>query len=249
MTILNETPETYKEFPGKYLKTMPKLRAEGRIPANVSQFMQIRLNFRNGPETIKNAWLNNYDTCDAVIYHPETQNILIDLDSEMLIKISPNPKKLYNGALLLSENRDEAFAIYEQLKKQPNVVELKNTRIKRTIDFNSKKEVKANPLWRILSRDQALLNDYTDFIYDESEKKYGCETPMSIILGSCKGTTPEMRAWYLGRLSNESYVNGADDLDDGGSHLMGILPETINNILNTRKYSLQEILDSRFYLR
>src|SRR3989339_426832 len=217
MTILNETPETYKEFPGKYLKTMPKLRAEGRIPANVSQFMQIRLNFRNGPETIKNAWLNNYDTCDAVIYHPETQNILIDLDSEMLIKISPNPKKLYNGALLLSENRDEAFAIYEQLKKQPNVVELKNTRIKRTIDFNSKKE--------------------------------GCETPMSIILGSCKGTTPEMRAWYLGRLSNESYVNGADDLDDGGSHLMGILPETINNILNTRKYSLQEILDSRFYLR
>ena len=248
MAKLNETPETYKEFSGKYIKTMPKLRAEGRIPGNISQFMQIRLNYKNGPEAIKNAWLSNYDTCDAVIYHPETQNILIDLDSEMLIKISQDTKKLYNGALLLSENRDEAFAIYEQLKKQSNVIEFKNHKLERTIDFKSKEDVKSDPLWRILARDQALLNDYTDFIYDESEKKYGHETPMSIILGSCKGKTPEIRAWYLGRLGNESYVNGADDLDDGGSRLMGILP-TRDSTLNTRKYSLQEILDSRFYLR
>jgi len=75
---LNASPETYKEFYGPNVKQMPALVAEGRVPMNVSQLMQRRLDVRNGPQDVKTDWMGNYfDTGDAVAYHPDGRVNLI----------------------------------------------------------------------------------------------------------------------------------------------------------------------------
>jgi hypothetical protein len=54
-------------YTGSNVRQMPKLIADGRVPASVSQIMQRRLNLRNDEEY--DFFMNNYfDTGDAVGY-------------------------------------------------------------------------------------------------------------------------------------------------------------------------------------
>ncbi len=100
---LNATPEAYKEFYGRNVEQMPKLIAEGRVLMNTSQLMQRRLDFRNGPEAVKTAWMYNYfDTGDAVVYHPNG-DVKIVLDSQTLREITPESQR-NGGALVLGED-------------------------------------------------------------------------------------------------------------------------------------------------
>src|SRR3989344_2984291 len=104
MTLkLNATREAYKEFYGRNTEQMPKLIADGRVPINVSQLMQRRLDVRNSDGEVKASYLDNYfDTGDAVVYHPDGR-VKVVLDSQNLREITPQ-SPLSNGALILTED-------------------------------------------------------------------------------------------------------------------------------------------------
>ncbi|MCH8945696.1 MAG: hypothetical protein IIA85_02130 [Nanoarchaeota archaeon] len=229
---LNAKREKYQEFYGRNIEQMPKLVADNRVPMNASQLMQERLYVRNASEDVKGKWVDSFfDTGDAVIYHPEG-NVLIDLDSQYLRKMTPESPR-NDGALLLSADKDEAFAIYEQLKKQSNVVEFKKGKLGKTLNWLSKKKVKAHPAFKVLARDQALLDDYADYAFEEAEKRSLYEIDMmGIFPGSANGDTPEIRAWCVGGLGSGSVIKGRESLDDKLGCLVGVAPEVPSMLEN-----------------
>ena len=241
---LNATPEAYKEFYGRNVEQMPKLIAEGRVPMNTSQLMQRRLDFRNGPADVKTAWMDNYfDTGDAVVYHPDGR-VKIILDSQILREMTPESQR-NSGALVLTEDA------YKILQGE----EFKKGKLGKINDGMSKEDVKAHPVWEVLARDQALLNDYTDFIFAEYKDRFAKDTSTKDIRitgvypGSCGGDAPEMRAWCVGGLEYGSNADGGDFLGKGSGRLVGIAPEALGvpgkGASNIRAYSMTDILTAK----
>jgi hypothetical protein len=207
---LNETREAYKEFCGRNTKQMPKLIAEKRVPMNVAQLMQERLDVRNSDAEIKSSYMDFYfDAGDGIAYHPDGR-VKIVLDSQTLRDMNPDTPRV-RGALLLTED------VYNALEGE----EFKKGKIGKTGEWLSKKDVKAHPVWRILARDQGLLNDYVDYTFAEG-KRFDYDEAMGVFLSSAKGDTPEMRAGRVGRLAFRSNASGRDDLDDDSGRLIGI---------------------------
>jgi hypothetical protein len=207
----------YKEFYGSNVEQMPLLIAEGRVPMSVSQLMQRRLNLRNDSEVVKTAWMENFfDTGDAIVYHPNG-DVKIVLDSqtlrEMTLESEMTPQSQRNcGALILDED------VYKTLQGEV----FKKGKFGKVEDPMSRKDVKAHPVWKVLARDQALLNDYADFIFAESKERCDCDTTMPVYPGSCGGDKPEMRTWSVGKLGHRCYVNGGNVLDHYEGRLVGI---------------------------
>jgi hypothetical protein len=231
---LNATPEAYKEFYGRNVEQMPKLVAEGRVPMNASQLMQRRLDYRNGPAEVKTAWMDNYfDTGDAVVYHPNG-DVKIILDSQTLREMTPESQR-NGGALVLGED------VYKALQGEV----FKKGKLGKTGDWMSKADVKAHPVWKVLARDQALLNDYTDFIFAEGKERFGYDTAMGVYHGSCGRDKPEMRAWCVRRLGSRSGAYGWDDLVLGSGRLVGIAPEALGapgkGASNIKAYSMADV--------
>ena len=87
-----------------------------------------------------------------------------------------------------------------------------------------------------MARDQALLNDYTDFIFGEYQLRFAKDSAlddlklMGIYPGSANGTAPEMRAWYVSRLGGRSSADGRYGLDDDCGRFVGIAPEAPNTL-------------------
>jgi hypothetical protein len=235
---LNATPEAYKEFYGRNVEQMPNLVAEGRVPMNTYQLMQRRLDLRNGPEAVKTAWMDNYfDTGDAVICHPNG-DVKIVLDSQTLREMTPESQR-NGGALVLGED------VYKALQGEV----FKKGELGKVNALMSREDVKAHPVWKVLARDQALLNDYTDFIFAEGKKRFGYDTAMGVYPGSCGGDKPEMRAWYVRGLVDWSYANGRDGLDGVDGRLVGIAPEALGapgkGASNVRTYSMADVQTAR----
>jgi hypothetical protein len=235
---LNATPEAYKEFYGRNVEQMPKLVAEGRVPMNASQLMQRRLDYRNGPAEVKTAWMDNYfDTGDAVVYHPNG-DVKIILDSQTLREMTPESQR-NGGALVLGED------VYKALQGEV----FKKGKLGKTGDWMSKADVKAHPVWKVLARDQALLNDYTDFIFAEGKERFSYDTAMGVFPGSCGGDKPEMRAWFVRRLDDRSDASGRLDLVSDDGRLVGIAPEALGapgkGASNIRAYSMADVQTAR----
>lgn len=207
----------YKEFQGRNVDQMPKLVADGRVPMNVAQLMQRRLDVRNSDSKVKSAYMDNYfDTGDAVVYHPNG-NVKIVLDSETLRQMTSESQR-NAGALVLSEDA------YKALDGE----EFKKGKIEKVNEWMSREEVKAHPVWKVLAREnQSLLNDYTDYIFAEGKERFNYDTAMEIFPGYANGKTPEMRAWYVGGLGNGSVAGGWCDLGSGGGRFVGIAPEAL----------------------
>ena len=91
----------------------------------------------------------------------------------------------------------------------------------------SKANVKAHPVWKVLARDQALLNDYVDYIFAEGKQRFGNDNAMGVYPSSCGGKTPEMRAWYVYRLGIGSDAIGRLGLFYDCGRLVGIAPEAL----------------------
>jgi hypothetical protein len=144
------------------------------------------------------------------------------LDSEILRGIYPGSNKLRNGAWLLSDNRDEAFALYEQLKNKSNVFEFKKGKIGKVNEWLTNKEAKAHPVWKVLARDQTLLDDYVDYIFAEGRKRFDYHIGMGIYPDSA-GSNVKMKAWCVSRLGYKSNAIGRHALDYHRSHLLGII--------------------------
>jgi hypothetical protein len=233
--------EAFKEFYGRNIEQMPKLIADGRVPMNTAQLMQRRLDVRGASEDVKSAWMDNYfDTGDAVVYHPDGR-VKIVLDSQTLRDMTPETQRV-GGALLLTEDA------YNTLQGE----EFKKGKLGKVNESLSREAVKAHPVWKVLARDQALLNDYTDFIFAEGKERFCCGIAMGVYPSSCGGNNPEMRAWYVRKtLSDESiqciggnnpemrarYVrglvskssaSGGGVLDCGDGRFVGIAPEALN---------------------
>ncbi len=98
-------------------------------------------------------------------------------------------------------------------------------------------------------RDQALLNDYTDFIFAECKERFGYDTAMGVYLGSCDGDKPEMKAWFVGWLGSRSLAYGGCGLGYGSGRLVGIAPEALGapgkGASNIRAYSMADVQTAR----
>ncbi|MBU3907365.1 MAG: hypothetical protein KKA64_03890, partial [Nanoarchaeota archaeon] len=237
---LNATPEAYKEFYGSNVEQMPKLIADGRVPMNVSQLMQRRLDVRNSDKSIKGSYMDNYfDTGDAVVYHPDGR-VKIVFDSQTLREITPESQR-NSGALVLTEDA------YNALQGE----EFKKGKLGKVNDGLSRADVKAHPVWKVLARDQALLNDYTDFIFGEYQPRFAKDSAfddlklMGIYPSSAQGKTPEMRAWIVGGLVGRSGARGRYVLDVDYGRFVGIAPEAQssfgNGTSNVRAYTMADV--------
>jgi hypothetical protein len=220
---LNATREAYQEFYGQNVKQMPKLIADGRVPMSVAGLMQRRLDVRNSDKSVKSSYMDNYfDTGDAVVYHPDGR-VKIVLDSQTLRDMTPESQR-NSGALVLTND------VYDSLQGE----EFKKGKLGNVNDGLSRADVKAHPVWKVLARDQALLNDYTDFIFGEYQPRFAKDSAlddlklMGIYPGSANGTAPEMRAWIVGRLEDRSLACGRDDLGIDYGRLVGIAPEALS---------------------
>ena len=213
---LNATREAYQEFYGRNVEQMLKLIADGRVPMNVSQFMQRRIDVRNSDKAVKGSYMDNYFyTGDAVVYHPDGR-VKIVLDSQTLRDMTPESQRV-GGALIIGED------VYNTLEGE----EFKKEKLGKTESPLSREDVKAHPVWKVLARNQALLNDYTDYIFAEGKERFSYDTAMGVYLDSA-GNDVKMRAWYVGRLVGMSVAIGRDrlDLDDG--RFVGIAPEALS---------------------
>ena len=216
MTLkLNTTQEAYREFYGRNTEQMPKLIADGRVPMSVAGLMQRRLDVRNFDADVKTSYLDNYfDTGDAVVYHPDGR-VKIVLDSQTLRGITQN-SELINGALVLTEDA------YNVLQGE----EFKKGKLGKANERLTREQAKAHPVWKVLARDQALLNDYVDYIFAEGKQRFSYDTAMGVFSSSAQGNTPDLRAWCVGRLEDRSYAVGGYHLGYVGGRFLGIASKT-----------------------
>src|SRR3989344_4832883 len=134
-----------KNFQEKHLDTQemltkcPLLIADGRIPMNVSQLMQRRLDVRNSDEAVKSSYLDNFfGTGDAVVYHPDGR-VKIVLDSKTLRDMASESQR-NSGVLVLTND------VYDSLQGE----EFKKGKLGNVNDGLSRTDVKAHPVWKVL---------------------------------------------------------------------------------------------------
>ncbi len=206
---LNTTREVYREFYGKGADQMAKLITDNRVPMNVAQLMQKRLEVRNSEPNIKNSYIDKFfDTGDIVVYNPygEKRYGSYSMDhrdgsyswTEKKIKIvhdSPLSRKLILQSLKTGILDDE---IYKSLLGE----EFKESEIGILgyINSMSKKEAKAHPIWKFLARDQALLDDYVDYVF--AERKLKGLPLMQISLPNLIYNNLELRVWRICGINN-----------------------------------------------
>ena len=233
MTLKLNT-EPYKAFPEEgtapNIEQMQKLIAEGRVPMSVSGFMQKRLDVRNSDADVKSFYMDNwFDTGDAVVYHPDGR-VKIVLDSQTLRSMTPESPRNGGALILTAEN-------YDALQGE----EFKKGKLGKTGDWLLRADVKSHPVWKVLARDQALLNDYTDYIFTEGKH----DTAMGIFPGSANGETPEMRAWCVCRLEGRSLVRDRNYLVYSDGRLVGIAPEALSasgkGASNIKTYTMADL--------
>lgn len=227
---LNTSREPFKEFYGQNVKQMPKLIAEGRVPMNTAQLMQKRLDVRNSDPKVKDPWMNNYfDTGDGIVYHPDGR-VKVVLDSQHLRDMTPESPR-NGGALIIGED------VYNTLEGE----EFKKGKLGKVNERMSKADIKADPKWKVLAREQALLDDYADYIFAEGNY----DTAMGVYTGSANGDTPEMRAWYVNRLGSRSTAYGRYDLDLDYGRFVGIAPEALGasnkGASNVKTYTMADL--------
>jgi hypothetical protein len=227
---LNPEPEDYKEFYGSNTEQMQKLLTEGRTPLSVSGLMKARLEFGENLQD----WMNNhFDTGDAVVYHPNgTLKVL--LDSNHLRELTPD-SKLHGGALVLPNGT------YESLDGEEFTREDLEKYVGKEL---TEEQVRENPIWRTLSRDQSLLSDYAELIFRKSKERLNYENNMGVYLDSISDNI-KLRAWLVDRLGYGSRVGGGDSLDVSNGRFLGLAPEAQDASItrqDTVTLSLEKVL-------
>lgn len=219
--------EECKIFYGIYSNEIKKLSNQGFVPMNTSQLMKKRLEFANSSEKVEqNLWIRNFfDTGDAIIYHPNG-DLKIVLDSKNLIG-QQNECQDNFGVLIVNEN------LYHDLPGQV----FKKNEFRLTEESLSKSEVKSHPVWNFLARDQKLLNDYTDFVFDIAGKNFDKDDTMKTFLEYSSRNRYEMGAWLFGGVFNGSNLYGSCSLTKYYSRIAGVTPE---------KKSSQEVVCGSF---
>ena len=232
----SEEIKRFEVYRGAIVKTMSKLIADGRVPMNVSQLMQRRLDLRNDNPGVKAFYIGkSFDTGDAIVYHSDGR-VKIVLDSQHLREMTPESQRSYFGrALFIGEN------VYNTLEGE----EFGFGELGKVNNPMSKKDVKAHPVWKVLARDQNLLNDYADYIFAEGKKRFKYNIAMGVYLDSSASNDVNMMPWFLDRLEDGSVVGGMSDISDVCGHLVGIAPEALSapgkGVSNIKAYTMADL--------
>ena len=147
--------------------------------------------------------------------------------------------KRNNGALILGED------VYKALQGE----EFRKGMLgKTTGEWLSKPEAKSHPVWKVLARDQALLDDYVDYIFAKckEQERFGYDTAMGVsLVDSCSRNSPEMNVWCVGGLGGRSGAYGWVDLGGVSGRLVGIAPEALSALQkdasSIRAYSVGDL--------
>jgi len=205
---LNPSPQTFKDFYGRNVDQMPKLIAEGRTPLSVVGLMEARLKYGKDLP----AWMDNYfDTGDGVLYHPDGR-IKVVHDSKLVRELNLK-SPLKGGALVLGDG------VYDSIQGQ----EFNREKLEKYVENPlSEKQAKSNPIWRALARDnQALLDEYTGFIFAQAKKRFDYDKNMGVYLDSASDV-PKLRAWCIDWLDDGSYANVRLNLGSDYGRFVGV---------------------------
>jgi hypothetical protein len=234
---LNATREVYREFYGSKVKQMPELISEGRVPMNVSQFMQKRLDVRNSDAKVRDSFMNNYfDTGDAIVYHPDGR-VKIVLDSQTLRDMTPETQ-IVGAALLIEED------VYNALDGE----EFKKGKLGKVNKHMSREDVKVHPFWKVLARDQGLLNDYVNFTSAECNERFAFDNVMAIYpelsIETDERVNPGMKTVVVCGLESGDSANIGDTIK-GYGRFIGIASETLsvqaNGDSNIQRYTTADL--------
>lgn len=242
---LNATRDAYREFSKeasghpRNVDQMPVLIADGRVPMNVAQLMQRRLDVRNSDPDVKSSYMDNYfDTGDAVLYHPDGR-VKIVHDSQTLRDMTPESPGS-NDALILGED------VYNTLQGE----EFKKDKFGTVNNGLSRADVKSHPVWKVLARDKELLNDYVDFIFGEYQGRFAKGTALDDlrlmgVYPDSAGDNPKLRAWCVSGLESRSNANGRDGLGCDYGRFVGIAPEALSasgkGVSNIKTYTMADL--------
>ena len=213
---LNEQVVPYQEFYGRNTEQMPMLIKSGRVPMSAAGLMDRRLEVRDErfSQKVRSDWHDNYfDTGDGILYHPDGK-IKVVPDAQKLREINPQ-SRLSDGALVPPAGAYEATQGAEFTKED----------LKRIIkDSLTRDEAKSNPVWQALAGDQNRLNAYVDFVFDETQKRFGYDQNMGLYVRSAQ-KEPTARLVYVSGLGGRSFASGWLRLDGNVGRLVGVAPE------------------------
>ena len=187
--------DTFKIYQGRIIIQMPNLIVDNRIPANISQIMERRLDFAIPPfsderilnksnlvKTLEEDWNKYYKTKEEFleefnrikrIYTHRT------IDSGDAIAYHPRGKiKIILDSIdireinPLSKRKNGYFIITEKDYNRLQGEEFKENDLEKYGDGMSISQIKSNPLLKILSRNKEILDRYTKYIFNNGELKF-----------------------------------------------------------------------------
>lgn len=208
----DEFRRPYEMYYGSDRSQMPALIADKRVLISTREVMERRLNSNRA------CWRDNlFSTGDAFMYHPDGK-VKIILDSEHLLKLSPQ-SKLKNGALILQDGEYESAKGIEFTQRE-------------LFDLTGKGfslvEARTHPVWRVLARDPSLHEEYTDRVFQEIKKR-GLRTDQSMTFYADHAhDVPRLNSTVLFSFFHSSQLTGCHHLD-GHSNLVGVARDILDN--------------------
>jgi protein TonB len=177
------------------------------IEENWKEFYKTKKDAIEDWNKIKSRWMNStFTTSDAVIFHPDGS-----------IKIIPD--YLTNRQIAQKPISEEE---YFSLKGK----ELKKHEIGKINDFLSEDEARSNLLWKLLSRNQSLLDNFVDYVFSDGKKEFRYNTAMGIFPKIAKENSLEMRLWRVRGVGNRSSLD-AMEINDPKNNFVGAIPEVM----------------------
>ncbi|MEK6855633.1 MAG: hypothetical protein AABX66_00575, partial [Nanoarchaeota archaeon] len=158
----------------------------------------------------------------------------------LFLNSSDTPQLAAIGLFILADGVYETLGGFDFTRKELESITERDLTLK---------EVKDHPMWLALSRNPALLNEYSARMFDEMKQRFGqgntnYDNNMGVYLASAE-KVPTLRASYVCRLEFRSQLGGWDYLDNDGGRLVGVAPEALGapNSVIVRP-SLAEMLES-----
>lgn len=202
----------FKEFCGPNTEQMPTLLAEDRMPLNVYDVLARRLAARTATHVARTAWHeNHFDTSDGIAYHPDGRFKIV-LDAQPILSLTP-ASTLHRGALVIDDDTYNNLSGLEFSRADRKY-------FKRSL---TEKEALGHEGLRYLLRGEA--DHVIPQLFQVGQDAYGCVEIMGCVIDDVPNVTPLMRAWFVDRINNWSYLDGNRDLDDYHGRLVGVAPE------------------------
>ncbi|MFH1358387.1 MAG: hypothetical protein ABIH37_00700 [archaeon] len=256
---LNATREAYQEFYGRNIEQMPKLVADGRVPMNVAQLMQRKLDVRNSDAKVKSSYMDNYfDTSDLKAQRGNEVKLFLTtyadgsitpLGREYLAMINPE-EELINRAVNLGVNDR-----YEKIQGN-EVVVAQREKLAEVINTGlTEQQAKDSLFWRVILRHPdvvpkefaipGLHEEVIPYIFSEAKQRFKYDTNMGVYPGLCSKNVSEMRAWFVFRLERRSLALGWPALDYDSGRFVGIAPEALSTpgkgASNIKAYTIADL--------